>query len=239
MGDIEREDALDLLELLVERSIAFHKNVSVGDTTRPSTNCEASSPLDHNETIKEKSQSEILDSESFQECIDALCEISSLYNKNQEQEYHTKQESEFPSHENRMIVLRRLVDSHTYAMEMKQAALSASTWLTAIGRMGSKRTHQVLPMSQYISEEKLQQMDAKELRSLVHAAHAQLLEKNDINKKLEGELSLCRGEIGRLKTEISKKEVSGHLRCHLLCVCYSIQDLTSCGSYFTEFISFS
>jgi hypothetical protein len=214
VGDIEREDALDLLELLVERSIAFHENVSVENTTTTSsTSGKAASTLDHNVVGNEKSEIEIPDSESFLKCIDALCKISCEYEKNHEQLHQAKQDFDSTSHDDRMIVLRRLVDSHTYAKEMKQAALSASTWLTAIGRMGGNRTHQATPISQYISEEKLQQMDAKELRSLVHAAHAQLLEKNEINQKLESELSSCRGEIGRLKTAMSKKEVSHMFAC--------------------------
>jgi hypothetical protein len=122
-----------------------------------------------------------------------------------------------------MAVLDQLDHAYTYAMEMKQAALSASTWLTAIGRTGTGETprreeHRSFKGSQFISEETMSEMDSNELRHLVQAAHVQLVEKNEISDRLDNELSICRAEIGRLNTMSSRNEVSPCKCISVLCI---------------------
>lgn len=198
--DVEREDALDLLALLVDRSLDFNNSTKRDGKFSPSDNAAVDlSKVTSVGNFEDGMPSSTILKDSFE----ALCQISNEYEKNEEHG--------FPSHDKRMIVLNRLMDSHTYAMEMKQAALSASTWLSAIGRYGDKpistSRFDGIQYSQYISEERLQQLDVKDLRSLVHAAHSQLLEKMEVHRKLETELASCRAEIGQLKIRLSKTEV--------------------------------
>jgi len=144
----------------------------------------------------------------FKGCIDALRHVSKEHNS-------SDGDGAGPCHGDRITVLEQLEHSYAYAMEMKQAALSASTWLTAIGRTGTGETPRREPNyngSQFISEEKMLQMDSNELKNLVKVAHAQLVEKNEINERLDNELSICRAEIGRLKTSSSRNEVSLTMR---------------------------
>ncbi len=196
VGDIEREDALDLLSLFVERSVAFHENSN-------------SAPTNHLESDEELSSCNSNSPYDLKSSLDALREIS----KKHVDTYDCEGESAdklYPSHDDRMKALESLENSHTYAMEMKQAALSASTWLNAIGRNGkSPRIRELIypNSSEVISEEKINHMNIDELRSLVQATHLQLLEKSDENEKLDRELSMCRAEIGRLNT-MSRNEVS-------------------------------
>ena len=176
---------MDLLSLFVERSVAFHENSS------------ASTP-DQLESQEESS-------DDVKSCVDALREISKCHVGEGEGE-----DKLYPSHKDRLKVLDSLENYHTYAMEMKQAALSASTWLNAIGRTGKSASIGELCLpnsSEFISEEMMRQMDIDELRPLIQATHSQLVEKNDMNDRLDRELSVCRAEIGRLKT-LSRNEVS-------------------------------
>jgi hypothetical protein len=178
-----------LLALLVERSVAFKEKIDLPSFT---------------ECMRTGSGDYDVPSLNFEGCIDALRHVSKVHNS-------SGGDKEVPCHGDRMTVLDQLEHSYTYAMEMKQAALSASTWLTAIGRTGTGETprrEQNYNGSQFISEEKMLQMDSNELRDLVKVAHSQLVERNEINERLDSELSICRAEIGRLKTTSSRNEVS-------------------------------
>jgi len=175
----------------VERSVAFKEKIDLPSFT---------------ECMRTGSGDYDVPSLDFKGCIDALRHVSKGHNSSD-----GDGDKEVPCHGDRMTVLDQLEHSYTYAMEMKQAALSASTWLTAIGRTGTGETprrEQNYNESQFISEEKMLQMDSNELMNLVKVAHSQLVERNEINERLDSELSICRAEIGRLKTSSSRNEVS-------------------------------
>ena len=120
---------------------------------------------------------------------------------------------------------------------MKRAALSASTWLRAIGRSGKndgdhnsaanfstdKRisttfnggahkqdlTHRysaTLSISDSVIDERIK-MSPTSLRSALQSHQLLFTVKNELNRRLDHELSLCRAEIGRLKS-MSRSEVS-------------------------------
>lgn len=198
VGDIEREDALDLLSLFVERSVAFHEN------------SESSTPdkmAGQNETQVEEESTSM----DVNECIRVLRDISKGHDSASEEESD-------PNHSIRMEALDALENSHTYAMEMKQAALSASTWLNAIGRTGKNASNEVSRQphcTELISDDKIMHMNVDELRSLVQATHMEIVTRNDMNIRLDHELSICRAEIGRLRT-ISRNEVRMNLHKNLL-----------------------
>ena len=92
---------------------------------------------------------------------------------------------------------------------MKQAAVSASTWLNAVGRSGdialpiSKKNFKPEGKSS-LSEGEMMKMDAHELRSALQGI---VEEKDELNRRLNNELSQCRAEIGRLRTS-QRTEVS-------------------------------
>jgi hypothetical protein len=191
-GDIEREDALDLLSLFVERSVDFHENITALAPDK-SENEEESASTGTKMTV-----------DHLKKCVDALRVVSERDDVEGKNDLH-------PSHKDRMYVLDLLVNTHTYGMEMKQAALSASTWLNAIGRTGktevTRESFNFSSSVKCISEDQMMQMNSGELRSLIKAAHTQLVEKNELNERLNNELSDCRAEIGRLKS-VSRNEVS-------------------------------
>ena len=201
---MEREDALDLLALLVERSLAFQEKTETTVSMSSQSDAASDGPSNREDPGLEMSPSL---SPSQDVCIDVLREIS---------KEHVDKTGDKTTHEDRMKFLDNLEHSHTYAMEMKQAALSASTWLTAIGRTGKTPTTAEIQYqsssSNYIAEENMTQLEATKLRSLVQAAHMQLAEKDDLNDRLDRELSICRAEIGRLNTNMSRNEVSS---CHI------------------------
>ncbi len=141
---------------------------------------------------------------SLEECVEDLRNISRQYEENHDDK---------TSHETRMMALNNLEKAHTYATEMKQAALSASTWLHAIGRSGEssskpRKDFNVKNNSKVVlSADELMKMDTNELVSIVQSIELQLADKIELNSRLDNELSKCRAEIGRLKTT-SRTEVS-------------------------------
>ena len=89
--------------------------------------------------------------------------------------------------------INELLRSHTYAMEMKQAALSASTWLRTIDRNSQRNSNNYnANMNNDLRAAKLE---------------AILADKIEQNERLNQELSKCRAEIGRLRS-VSKADVS-------------------------------
>ena len=197
---------MDLLSLFVERSVDFHDNISALAPNK-SENEEESAGTENKMTA-----------DHLKKCVDTLRVVSERDDLERKNDLH-------PSHEDRMHVLDLLVNTHTYGMEMKQAALSASTWLNAIGRTGkSEVTRESFNFSssvKCISEDQMMKMNNEELRSLIKAAHTQLVEKNELNERLNNELSDCRAEIGRLKS-VSRNEVSQtHVYIYGNCFRYS------------------
>jgi hypothetical protein len=183
--DIEREDAIDILALLVERSVEFHEKM---EQKPENTESDEKKENTNNNNNSEKSSIEV------QKCV------AFFQNK-------SKENTEIGpyDHDTRMKILDELEQSHIYAAEMKRAALSALTWLRSVRRSPSSptdnltadksNTHQRMPSDPTI------------LKTLAHSYQEQLREKDDLNKRLDLELSFCRAEIGRLKS-VKRNEVS-------------------------------
>ena len=98
----EHEDALDILSLLVERSLS----------------------MDDDKPALERSISNV---HQLQEDLQTLRELSSKH----------------PNHSSHMQTLDSLLASHTYALEMKRAAFSASTWLKSTQRDSEEKLQQL------------------------------------------------------------------------------------------------
>ena len=134
-------------------------------------------------------------------------------------------------HSRRMFILGELLRSHAYAVEMKRAASSASTWLKSIGRGHNENIHNFLkdggekcggdePISAIINSVGAENFDKKlnnnntidkmelmTLKATLHSTQLELVETKQVNMNLNEELSQCRAEIGRMKS-ISRNEVS-------------------------------
>jgi len=132
-------------------------------------------------------------------------------------------------HSRRMLILGELLRSHAYAVEMKRAASSASTWLKSIGRGHTENIHNFLkdgdekcgrgePISAIINsvvaennDKKLNnnntidKMELMTLKATLHSTQLELVETKQVNMNLNEELSQCRAEIGRMKS-ISRNE---------------------------------
>jgi hypothetical protein len=218
--EIEREDALDILSCLVERGTSdwnssVHQAAVVKQVDRAGN--EQCSEIEGEETNEEcGTSSASVPTES--EIIAVADEIRAL-SKDIGEDVH--------AHARRLAVLDELVRSHAYAMEMKRASASASTWLKSIGRgdfgdlevkgadvegstsvpspdrvtadfiKDSRESQDKYNESQTMSESK---MELATLRAMLHNAQFELAETQKANKTLNEELSTCRAEIGRLKT---------------------------------------
>jgi hypothetical protein len=113
--EIEREDALDILACLVERGVA-------------AWNADNAKEEESEESKKEDDDENRSDTSTTESLIASMAE--EIRRISQE----TTIISTDSKHPLRMAVLDELLKSHAYALEMKRAALSASTWLKSIGR---------------------------------------------------------------------------------------------------------
>ena len=132
-------------------------------------------------------------------------------------------------HDVRMAALDELVRSHSYALEMKRAALSASAWLKSIGRSSANhieesdaaedndgdRQEEDRPLGVSNGDDLRQckpipgsqKIEILSLKALLHTAQMEAKEKAAAALKLDEELSKCRAEIGRLRSA-ARNEVS-------------------------------
>ena len=229
--EIEREDAINLLTCLVEQSIAFHEK-SEQDTSNASKGED-----DANEQGKRMDRSFSLTETS--EALKALRIISKEYNEKRRDSASdgaTDSGGDVASedgddtvgvdHEARMNALDELLRSHTHAAEMQRAALSASSWLKAIGKSDTEGGQMNISYSysnssagateedstkgsaagahkndgREKSADDSSKMEIIALRAQLHAAEAKVQEKSEYAKRLDEELGKCRAEIGRLKS---------------------------------------
>ena len=257
MGDIEKEDALDILALLVERSVAFHEKTDQSsgisndeesvdndctgqsDSVQPSQCQDDVPPLAiknstetaQNKNIAVKMQTQPCVSSSVSDIKDSIEELR-VISKN-----HGDGSTMAANHATRMGALDELQRSYTYAIEMKRAALSASTWLRAIGRSNTNDEHNstanlcidktvstasindiateqalkcqhsaALNISDSMIDERMK-MNPDSLRLALQSDQLKFTSKDEMNNRLDHELSVCRAEIGRLKS-VSRSEVS-------------------------------
>ena len=192
--DIEREDALDILALLVERSIAFHENT---DQIEKSENFQRKQTDAKINGKNEKADSEPVEPpqtiEEIDTCLTTLKKISLIHSERDN-------DTDFScNHENRVKVLDDLEHSHTYALEMKRAALSASTWLKAIGRDAENKDKSfgVLQLDDHLpavqnKSNTIDEMNGESIRSKLNTVQKRLKEKEELTKQLNKELSFCR-----------------------------------------------
>jgi hypothetical protein len=143
----------------------------------------------------------------------------------------------------RVAVLEELLKSHAYAVEMKRAAHSASTWLKSIGRSttgasAGKGDRMEDPQQAPGEEDKSEgdssgandsalKMEMATLKAMLHSSQMELKDKAEANQKLDTELSKCRAEIGRLRSA-SRSEVRNGNDRQCFCSFVSYQNSLSC-----------
>ena len=162
--EIEREDALDILACLVERSIAFEKETTTekmeNEEEQDTETCNESSPTpsvtDDNATVDAivdddrvstfvengtRSETRIRSPPKNRRKARVSSDIlgsgvlsSEVIDAINELRGISRVHDDESEHETRMEILDELLRSHVYAGEMKRAARSASTWLRSIGR---------------------------------------------------------------------------------------------------------
>ena len=251
--EIEREDALDILACLVERSVAFdnenngQKKLYLCEINEAGSKDDEQIQLDDDKVstyvesgagrvYREKGEDEITsppknrrkrldlaDQSNTEavtnELVTALCELREISSEHQ---------TGFFSHAARMKAVDELLQSHTYAVEMKRAAKSASVWLRSIGRtdmtgygsdyanlnkrriseaasVGTAKDGSPTSLIQSAGEEEVDnslfvdKMDILAWKAMIHSAEQRANDKEECASRLNEELSLCRAEIGRLK----------------------------------------
>ena len=208
--ELERDDALDILACLVERSIAFHDHVNDPDNSISSSES-SSSPC------TSKSDNHSAGINQINPCVEALQLVSQYYRDNPPTSPMQKVE---PDHTARVAALNHLVRSHTYAIEMKRAALGASKWLETIRTSPStQKRNDVSNHStsidnttmndgqKRVGDEMIEENgDLIEMRKRLLESEKKCIEREEYSQRLNEELSKCRAEIGRLKSS-SRAEV--------------------------------
>lgn len=130
----------------------------------------------------------------------ALRQLRSMIDSNQEEE-------SMVSHQVLVAVLDELETSYEYAQEMKQAALSASAWLN------SNDTNFEPSMDHTLIR---QNLTVDQLKASNESLQRQLSEQYHVNEKLNQDLSICRAEIGRLRSPLSYKMENDDVSFHPL-----------------------
>ena len=209
--DVEREDALDILACLVERGVAAWSE-------EPNT---IPNPNDSTESV----------SQTREALVSAV--VKNLRTVAEEDSDGAAGETAAEQ----VDALEELLRAHSYALEMKRASLSASSWLRSIGRgpltnerylwnsdgpkLSQEESARVGQASredtgsdqpfESAGSEKTELAAAKlemlTLKARLHSAENEVKEKTVMNQRLDEELSKCRAEIGRLRTAATKNEV--------------------------------
>lgn len=132
--EIEREDALDILSCLVERGVSWKEShptkKDLDSTSIRIENCKASDDQNVKPTVN-----------TVNDNMTAYADIESIVRELQELSLAEEKLGDFhnnsKSHQTRILALEELLRSHQYALEMKRASHSASSWLHSIGRSQS------------------------------------------------------------------------------------------------------
>lgn len=190
---------MDILTLLVERSLEFDKKTKIANVV------DNDGGGRFNEIGEKKEETNVTDEEmttKVEKCLHSFRE-------------HSKQLNDSPlSHDERMTILNELEQSYVYANEMRRASLSAQSWLKSVVRSTfTNRPNQSQEATRATSSILKSELptDPEVLKSLASSYQHQLKEKDDLNNRLNLELSTCRAEIGRLKT-MKRNEVSHNAR---------------------------
>lgn len=224
--EIEREDALDILSVIVEQGVsAWNPSSSIPAGVQADERGDDNTPSRATTDANNESDSESL----IQNMADELRKISLGVDD---------ADSKDNNHSKRMVALEELLKSHAYALEMKRAATSASTWLKSIGRCPSSMEGIAAATGTTIGHDGREQLEKDHsggeasgekdrseisggsdsaastkieilaLKAMLHNAQLELEEKTERNRKLDEELCKCRAEIGRLKSASSRVVVS-------------------------------
>jgi hypothetical protein len=200
--EIEREDALDILACLVERGVSWkHSTTKEEDEGKPAADRdEVNEGRPDNDTGRCPTPS-VADVTAT---LEELGRISVDEEKADDSEARRK----------RKLVLEELQRAHEYALEMKRASQSASSWLQSIGRSQStnwtslddKLKSDISPGPEKESRDSVPTESAAEgidlltAKAMLHSAQMEAKEKSELADRLNEELAKCRAEIGRLKT---------------------------------------
>jgi hypothetical protein len=143
--EIERNDAIDILACLVERGVSWKQPQHEADRVS-SVPAEASindaDPKTDEQTANDFDDDEVPSPADIVAIVEELQGLS-LAEENLS-DYNSKNTV---AHQKRKLALEELVRSHEYAMEMKRASQSASSWLKSIGRSQSSSPTKSAPAS--------------------------------------------------------------------------------------------
>lgn len=247
---------MDILACLVGRGVALdlQEDDKIGESTTAGTKQRVADAEDDSisnstmgqatdESKSDKSKKEIQKSATISTALtendESLSEISLAVDalRNLSKKYAEEQDAQSQAdHKARMKAIDELLRSHTYAVEMRRAAVSASAWLRSIGRAegctdqssrevgddeedgelavytasaGSKGRQQAAGEEELASPDckAVDRIDLLTLKAMLQTARLEAKEKAALADKLNQELSECRAEIGRLRTS-SRAEVS-------------------------------
>lgn len=299
--EIEREDALDILSCLVDRSVAFHQR---RDGSKQAESDPEKTPKVSNTENRQQDRSQLEETENSElkvadedspaiddnndansgneialsqpeqtadaapfakpplpgvttakvvQAIDIFRKMSAEYEELRKLETDESKQSVALDHNERMTILDEFFRSHKYSREMERDALSASTWLRAIGRSSPQALRTSLlselsgnnsstdddplvysysttdsPDKQSSAMSRLEEASREAntiviatLKAHLHDAQQKAEESQKCVTQLNAELSTCRAEIGRLRSE-SRVQVRIYIRLaqinHLLFV---------------------
>ncbi|KAG7365539.1 hypothetical protein IV203_038743 [Nitzschia inconspicua] len=235
--EIEREDALDILACLVEQGVAdwsAQKTNQVSSTEEVDGANSSSTPPNSDIINTEKEEkSDVVDSASGTDhkamflsdsVIKTTIQEIRQWSESRQTTTGDQVDKVDSDHARRMEVLEDLLKSRQYAVEMKRAATSASSWLCSIGR--GKTTTNADKQSRVATDHNItgtsasskmpcnsedeneddnhptqsSKLDSLTFKALLHSAQLELSEMQRANANLNEELSKCRAEIGRLKS---------------------------------------
>lgn len=133
--ELEREDALDILACLVERGVSWkQETVSSGDDADVGTGQQEDGDGAKEDSPKRQTQDLGSPSPSTSDIAAIVKELQDLSLAEEKLgDFYDNSEA----HMKRKLALEELLRSHEYAVEMKRASLSASSWLKSIGRSQS------------------------------------------------------------------------------------------------------
>jgi hypothetical protein len=177
LNDNEREDAKILLKIFVEQTLMYDSRLSKEGEKG------WQNPADGYSPPKKVTKS------MLEGALQQLRSMSKTY----------QEENSVIPHHILLAVLDELEASYEYAKEMKQAALSASSWLNSNDASDFETSVQNSSIPQNVTID--------QLKSLNESLQRQLSAQYDVNEKLNEDLSFCRAEIGRLKSPMNYNAV--------------------------------
>ena len=191
--EIERDDALDILSCLVEQGVSWKSDDRGAGSASMK---EEAAPTDPITPHPEHDSGVPCTIKPVQSQIEIAAVVRELQQQLPSIDAKTSQQ--------RKDCLEELLRSYEYALEMKRATKSASSWLRSIGRSSSE-TVAATPISDTgtVQTEMTEDdtIDMLAVRAQLHAAQLEAKERSEAAQRLNEELAQCRAEIGRLRTQ--------------------------------------